>query len=187
MTEIQEPPNTGPAPRVRPGTHSGSEQLSAEVVPTPIGPLTVVVSDRGVRAVLWPGDDPGRVPLATATGPTDHPLLRQAVVELGEYFAGERTAFDVPLDPVGTDFQLAAWSVLRSIPYGETISYAQQADALGDRNKARAVGAANGRNPVSVIVPCHRVVATSGVLTGFAGGLEAKSWLLAHERHRRSG
>ncbi|MFZ9630225.1 MAG: methylated-DNA--[protein]-cysteine S-methyltransferase, partial [Ilumatobacteraceae bacterium] len=111
-----------------------------------------------------------------------HGIAGRAVVQLGEYFDGRRREFDVPLDPHGTDFQLAVWRVLRTIPYGTTMTYGEQARALGDANKARAVGAANGRNPISVIVPCHRVVGGNGSLTGFAGGLDAKSWLLAHER-----
>jgi methylated-DNA-[protein]-cysteine S-methyltransferase len=111
-------------------------------------------------------------------------LADDTVRQLREYFAGTRTEFDLPLDPIGTDFQRGAWTVLRSIPYGRTMSYGEQARAMGDANKARAVGAANGRNPISVIVPCHRVVATSGALTGFAGGLSSKEWLLRHEAAR---
>ncbi len=108
--------------------------------------------------------------------------LDQAADQLAQYFAGERTTFDVPLDPVGTDFQRGAWAVLAQIPYGQTMSYRAQAAVLGDPGKARAVGAANGRNPISIIVPCHRVVASSGALTGFAGGMDLKAWLLDHER-----
>lgn len=116
----------------------------------------------------------------------EHPLLDEAVRQLDEYFAGDRTEFDLPLDPAGTPFQRSVWSVLRQIPYGETISYGQQAGLLGDRNKSRAVGAANGKNPIAIVVPCHRVVGANGHLTGFAGGLENKAWLLDHERsHRR--
>ena len=108
--------------------------------------------------------------------------LDQAERELAEYFEGTRRSFDVALDPDGTPFQRSAWQVLRTIPYGATMSYGEQAAALGDPNRARAVGAANGRNPISIIVPCHRVVASSGALTGFAGGLDTKQWLLAHEQ-----
>jgi methylated-DNA-[protein]-cysteine S-methyltransferase len=104
------------------------------------------------------------------------------VRQLQEYFAGNRRDFDLPLDPVGTEFQQQVWHVLRTIPYGETISYGEQARRLGDVNKSRAVGAANGRNPISIIVPCHRVVGSTGKLTGFAGGLDTKAWLLQHER-----
>ncbi|MBK6764089.1 MAG: methylated-DNA--[protein]-cysteine S-methyltransferase [Micrococcales bacterium] len=146
---------------------------------SPIGTLTLVANDAGLRAVWWPDD-----PRATLTGEDDpdHPVLRQAVEELDEYFAGLRTTFDVPLDPVGTDFQLAAWDILRGIPYGRTITYGEQATRLGDPRKARAVGAANGRNPLSIVVPCHRVVGSTGTLTGFAGGIDTKQWLLDFER-----
>jgi methylated-DNA-[protein]-cysteine S-methyltransferase len=101
---------------------------------------------------------------------------------LEEYFAGTRQDFDLELDPAGTDFQLRVWRVLRGIPYGQTRSYGQQAAELGEPGAARAVGAANGRNPLSIVVPCHRVVAASGALTGFAGGITTKAWLLDHER-----
>ena len=147
---------------------------------SPVGVLTLVASDTGLRAVLWPGEHP---PTPVAEDPTD-PVLLAAVAQLDEYFDGRRTVFDLPLDPVGSHFQQQAWEVLRAIPYGSTISYAEQADRLGDRRKARAVGAANGRNPLPVVVPCHRVVASSGALTGFAGGVATKRWLLDFERGR---
>jgi methylated-DNA-[protein]-cysteine S-methyltransferase len=108
--------------------------------------------------------------------------LDRAAVQLGEYFAGTRRVFDLDLDPAGTDFQLRAWQALRGIPYGRTLSYGEQAAELGDPGAARAVGAANGRNPLSIVVPCHRVVAASGALTGFAGGIDTKKWLLDHEQ-----
>ena len=108
--------------------------------------------------------------------------LDRAEAQLAEYFAGTRRTFDLALDPAGTDFQLRAWNALRSIPFGQTISYGEQAAELGVPGSARAVGAANGRNPLSIVVPCHRVIAASGALTGFAGGLDTKAWLLEHER-----
>ncbi len=148
---------------------------------SPVGPLTIIATDAGVRAVLWPDDDPARVVVADATPDPGHPVLAAARRQLEEYFAGDRQDFDVPLDPVGTDFQREAWRALRTIPYGETVSYGQQAERMGDRRKARAVGAANGRNPISIIVPCHRVVGSNGSLTGFAGGVDTKEWLLRHE------
>ncbi|MGB3015575.1 MAG: methylated-DNA--[protein]-cysteine S-methyltransferase [Candidatus Nanopelagicales bacterium] len=147
--------------------------------PSPVGILTLVASDAGLQGVWWPDD--ARL-TQTGTLQPDHPVLAQATAELDEYFAGRRTTFDVPLDPSGTDFQRSAWDVLRTIPYAQTMTYAQQAAQLGDPAKARAVGAANGRNPISIIVPCHRVVGASGALTGFAGGLDAKQWLLQFER-----
>lgn len=146
--------------------------------PSPVGILTLVASDAGLQGVWWPDD--ARL-TQTGTLQPDHPVLAQATAELDEYFAGRRTTFDVPLDPSGTDFQRSAWDVLRTIPYAQTMTYAQQAAQLGDPAKARAVGAANGRNPISIIVPCHRVVGASGALTGFAGGLDAKQWLLQFE------
>jgi len=108
--------------------------------------------------------------------------LDQAQAQLAEYFAGTRRDFDLDLDPAGTAFQLRAWKALRTIPYGRTITYGEQAAQLGGPGAARAVGAANGRNPLSIVVPCHRVVAATGALTGFAGGLDIKAWLLDHER-----
>jgi len=152
--------------------------------PSPVGPLTIVASDLGVRAVLWPDDSDVRVPSANDPVPvdaSDHPVLAVVTAELDEYFAGGRQHFDVPLDPVGTDFQQAAWRALLTIPFGETVSYGEQAERMGDKRKARAVGAANGRNPISIVVPCHRVVGANGSLTGFAGGIDIKAWLLQHE------
>ena len=159
-----------------------SSNLFSTVFESPVGLLTIVAGDAGVRAVLWPDDDPKRVRPADTSDDPAHPVVAAVVVQLAEYFAGERTEFDVPLDPVGTEFQRSAWEALRTIPYGTTVSYGEQAERMGDRRKARAVGAANGRNPISIIVPCHRVVGASGALTGFAGGVGTKAWLLAHEQ-----
>lgn len=161
---------------------SAESKLYFSTMDTPVGVLTIVASDAGVRAVLWPDDDPQRVRLGDAVEQPHHSVVEETVRELGEYFAGDRQDFGLPLDPTGTDFQQAAWHALRLIPYGETVSYGEQAERMGDRRKARAVGAANGRNPISIIVPCHRVVGANGDLTGFAGGIESKSWLLEHER-----
>lgn len=158
-------------------------RLHTTTIESPVGQLRIVASGTGVRAVLWPTDDASRVPLPPDIEESDsHPILGRATRELSEYFAGERQRFEVALDPEGTDFQQRAWIALRAIPYGDTVSYGEQAERMGDKNKARAVGAANGRNPVSIIVPCHRVVGSNGSLTGFAGGIEAKRWLLAHEQ-----
>ncbi len=150
----------------------------------PVGTLTLVASEAGLQAVWWP-EDVRRGDIGAEQ--SDHPVLIRARRELDEYFAGQRTTFDVPLDPRGTDFQKAAWEVLRTIPYGTTWTYGEQARRLGDVNKARAVGAANGRNPLSIVVPCHRVVGTSGALTGFAGGLDTKQWLLEFETMQAAG
>lgn len=155
--------------------------LTMTTTDTPVGQLTLVASDKGLRAVLWPDDRPDRVRL-DETQPGDHPVLTAAVSQLDEYFAGSRRQFDLPLDPSGTEFQRSAWDVLRTIPYGETLSYGEQAARMGRPSAARAVGAANGANPLSIIVPCHRVVASNGKLTGFAGGLDTKALLLEHEQ-----
>jgi methylated-DNA-[protein]-cysteine S-methyltransferase len=163
------------------------DRLAYALVPSPVGVLTLAASATGLRYVLWPNDELTRVPDGVPDGDArDHPILAVAASQLDEYFAGERTEFDVPLEPRGTEFQLAAWRALCTIPYGETLSYGEQARRLGDVNKSRAVGAANGRNPLSIIVPCHRVVGSDGSLTGFGGGIEAKAWLLRHESNERS-
>jgi methylated-DNA-[protein]-cysteine S-methyltransferase len=147
---------------------------------TPVGDLTLIASDRGLRAIHWP-DSSASTDSREAVSAADHPILRQTIVQLDEYFAGTRRDFDIPLDLVGTPFQLAAWHALADIPYGETTSYGRQAGALGMPNAARAVGSANRVNPVCIVLPCHRVVGANGSLTGFAGGLERKRWLLDHE------
>ncbi len=151
-------------------------------VQSPVGLLTLVASEQGLAAVLWPDDPPGRVRLDLAEEAPDHPMIREAERQLAEYFAGRRIEFDLPLDPSGTPFQQKVWSALRSIPFGETRTYAEVATQIGHPGAARAGGAASGRNPLSIVAPCHRVVGTSGELTGFAGGLAVKARLLAFER-----
>ncbi len=158
--------------------------LAATTMPSPVGRLTLVASETGLRAVLWEKDRPGRVPLGDVAERASHPVLESAKSQLAAYFAGELREFEVPLDAVGTPFQMRVWAALRSIPFGETRSYGAIAAQLGDTKAVRAVGAANGRNPISIIVPCHRVIGASGSLTGFAGGLKAKSALLALEGAR---
>ena len=154
---------------------------------SPVGELRIIAGERGLRAVLWGAEDAARIASIDEADLVEErtPLLDRAVAQLQEYFAGTRREFDLPLDPLGTPFQQSAWLVLRTIPYGKTISYGQQALQLGDPNKARAVGAANGKNPLSIVVPCHRVIGSGGQLTGFAAGLDVKSWLLDHERQPR--
>ncbi|GAA0670280.1 methylated-DNA-[protein]-cysteine S-methyltransferase [Sphingomonas insulae] len=156
--------------------------LATTCIDSPVGRLTLVASDAGLVAVLWPGDDPSRVRLGVAARDDTHPVLIAAADQLHGYFAGERTRFDLPLDWRGTDFQKRVWAALLTIPYGETRSYGAVAQAIGAPTASRAVGAANGRNPISIIAPCHRVVGAGGRLTGFAGGLDAKATLLALER-----
>lgn len=168
-------------PWTEPGSH-----LVSRTVPSPVGDLRVLASATGIRAVLWPEEDGSRIARSLAgsgsAGSTAAGHAHRAARQLDEYFAGSRQQFDLELDLVGTAFQLAAWRALLRIPFGRTSSYRYQATELGDAAKARAVGAADGRNPISVIVPCHRVVATGGSLTGFAGGLGTKRWLLDHEQ-----
>jgi methylated-DNA-[protein]-cysteine S-methyltransferase len=145
------------------------------VIPSPIGPLTLVV-DGGAVTQLLMGETGNR-----EIGERDEALLPQAAAQLGEYFAGERHTFDLPLAPAGDDFKQRVWALLREIPYGETRSYGDLARALGDVGLSQAVGTANARNPIAIVVPCHRVIGSDGSLTGYAGGLERKRFLLALE------
>jgi methylated-DNA-[protein]-cysteine S-methyltransferase len=151
--------------------------IAARLVPSPIGPLTLVASDEALIGLYFPDRGP---PVPAADDPR-HPILAQAARELAAYFAGTLRAFTVPLAPEGTPFQQLAWRALRDIPYAETRTYGEQAARIGRPTASRAVGAANGANPISIIVPCHRVIGASGALTGFGGGLPTKQWLLAHE------
>jgi methylated-DNA-[protein]-cysteine S-methyltransferase len=150
-------------------------------VPTVLGKFKLIASDKGLAAILWENDKPARVRLGTLTEDKNHPILQQAERELVEYLAGKRKVFSLKLDPDGTPFQNEVWRALKAIPFGETCSYGAIAKQIGNVKAVRAVGAAIGRNPLSVMVPCHRVIGASGDLTGFAGGLEAKKFLLALE------
>jgi methylated-DNA-[protein]-cysteine S-methyltransferase len=134
-----------------------------------------------LAAVLWENDKPGRVRRDIAGEVDRHPVLLDAERQLAEYFAGHRKTFDLMLDFVGTDFQKKVWAALLTIPYGETRTYGQIARQIGSPNAMRAVGAANGRNPISIVAPCHRVIGSTGELTGFAGGVERKEHLLQLE------
>ena len=154
--------------------------LHYDHIDTPIGPLLLVGDGEGLVYIGLPRHG------AAQTAPDDakpgKSRLHAAARELGEYFAGTRQAFDVPLHPSGTPFQLEVWGALLAIPYGQTVSYADIARRIRRPRAVRAVGAANGANPLSIIVPCHRVIGSHGDLTGYGGGLPAKRWLLAHER-----
>lgn len=156
--------------------------LAHIIFPSPVGELTLVASDAGLVAILWEDDDPARVRLGARTTRSDHPILAAARAQLTDYFAGRLQTFTVPLDFRGTAFQRTIWAALLAIPFGETRSYGDIARAVGRPTASRAVGAANGRNPISIIAPCHRVVGANGALTGFAGGVETKRWLLDFER-----
>lgn len=146
-------------------------------IDSPVGRLTLLASSKGLHAISWPIDksDLGKVRKGS------HAVIDETARQLEEYFAGTRTTFDLPILWSGTPFQVRAWKELARIPYGETISYGEQARRMGDAKKARAVGMANGRNPISIVVPCHRVIGKSGDLTGFGGGLAQKAKLLEFE------
>jgi methylated-DNA-[protein]-cysteine S-methyltransferase len=155
-----------------------------KTITTPVGELKLVGSDRGLAAILWQNDKPGRVRLNIVARDDRHPVLLETQQQLGEYFAGRRQRFTVKLDFAGTDFQKQVWHALLAIPFGQTRSYGEIAAELGNPKAMRAVGAANGKNPISIIAPCHRVIGASGKLTGFAGGLETKAFLLDLESRK---
>jgi methylated-DNA-[protein]-cysteine S-methyltransferase len=159
-----------------------------DILESPIGAVYVGGSERGIHRVDFVNDtyeetrflerlerDSGSVPQE------DPQAARAAIEQLREYFAGERSEFDLPLAPGGTAFQQRVWQALRTIPYGTTTSYGAIARAIGRPTASRAVGMANGRNPIGIVVPCHRVVGSTGALTGYGGGIERKEWLIAHE------
>ena len=150
-------------------------------IESPVGKLKLVASSNAMVAVLWERERPNRVKLDTATLAPQHPILLETERQLVEYFSGGRTEFDLPLQPDGSEFQKKVWRALREIPFGQTRSYLDLARAIGSSKAARAVGTANSKNPLSIIVPCHRVVGSDGSLTGFAGGIETKAALLGLE------
>ena len=152
-----------------------------KTVDSPFGQLKLVASDKGLTAILWEKDDPRRVRLGPMQPDPDNKFLKETEQQLTAYFAGRLKKFTVRLDFKGTEFQKSVWAALLTIPFGETRSYGEIARQIGRPQASRAVGAANGRNPISIIAPCHRVVGASGKLTGFAGGLEAKDHLLKLE------
>ncbi len=158
--------------------------LFTTTIASPVGDLKLVASDAGLVAILWQDDDPDRVRLATLIEASDHPVLAETARQLGAYFAGTLERFDLPLDFRGTDFQKQVWAALLTIPFGETRSYGAIARQIGRPSASRAVGAANGRNPISIVAPCHRVIGSGGALTGFAGGIEVKRFLLELESPR---
>jgi methylated-DNA-[protein]-cysteine S-methyltransferase len=152
-----------------------------KVMNSPVGFLKLVATDKGLAAILWEKDNPKRVQLTPLSKNNDHPILLETERQLGEYFAGQRKRFSLKLDPVGTKFQNDVWDALSRIPFGETRSYGEIAKEIGRLKAVRAVGAANGKNPIAIVVPCHRVIGSNGKLTGFAGGLKTKEQLLTLE------
>lgn len=152
-----------------------------KMMKSPVGRLKLVAGDKGLAAILWENDDPKRVRISPLEEDEGHPVLLEAERQLNDYFAGKLEKFSLELDFVGTEFQKKVWRALIGIPLGETRSYGQIARQIGHPKAVRAVGAANGKNPISIIAPCHRVIGSDGKLTGFAGGLEAKAFLLGME------
>lgn len=152
-------------------------------VKAPFGTLTVVASGRGIRYCMFDNEShPKQLDVLNITDDATHEWIAPALQQLSEYLDGNRRTFDLALDLHGTDFQKDAWRALAHVPYGRTWSYAQQATSIGRPTATRAIGAANGRNPVAVILPCHRIIGANGALTGFGGGISVKQWLLDHER-----
>ncbi|WP_299538206.1 methylated-DNA--[protein]-cysteine S-methyltransferase [uncultured Streptomyces sp.] len=172
-------PRTDVAPTVAPPSTAPRTDVAHTVVDSPYGPLTLVATG-GVLSAVYMAEHRHRPPQETFGDPDERPFA-EAVRQLNAYFAGELREFDLPLHMAGTPFQRLVWEELRRIPYGTTRSYGELADRLGRPGASRAVGLANGRNPISIIVPCHRVIGASGSLTGYAGGLERKQRLLAFE------
>ncbi|MFG1809101.1 methylated-DNA--[protein]-cysteine S-methyltransferase [Streptomyces sp. NPDC049040] len=153
------------------------------ITDSPLGPLTLVTREGGLAGVYMTQQRhlPSRETFGPQVAVTEIPVLARAAEQLTAYFAGEVTAFDIDLSTSGTPFQCRVWAALRDIPYGETVSYGELASALGRPTASRAVGLANGKNPHSIIVPCHRVVGADGSMTGYGGGVERKRWLLSFE------
>jgi methylated-DNA-[protein]-cysteine S-methyltransferase len=164
-------------------TKKASIEMFRGTVKAPFGTLTVVASDKGVRFCMFANDaHPKSFDGLSIRDDPKHPMVKKAIDQLREYFAGTRKKFDLKLDLQGTEFQVDAWRSLAKVPYGKTASYAEQATSIGRPKAVRAIGGANGRNPVVVILPCHRIIGADGSLTGFGGGLPVKVWLLEHEQ-----
>jgi len=145
---------------------------------SPIGTLEITGDEDGISQVLFLDESP--------SVQESSPILDECVKQLGEYFESKRTEFELPLNPAGTEFQKSVWKELQNIPRGKTISYMDLAKRLGDPKVIRAAGTANGKNPIAIIIPCHRVIGADGSLTGYAGGLKRKQWLLEHESSQGS-
>lgn len=152
------------------------------IAPSPLGEMTLQANDEGILGI-WFTTQTTR-PDDLGQEDANHPVLGLALTQLDEYFSGKRTQFDLPIAAKGTAFQMQVWQALTTIPYGETWSYQELANAIGNPKAVRAVGLANGKNPVSIVVPCHRVIGKNGKLTGYAGGIERKRWLLERESNQ---
>jgi methylated-DNA-[protein]-cysteine S-methyltransferase len=166
-------------------SHVKEKDLRQMKIDTPIGQLTLVASAKGLRRVYFEElTDADVEDLEALVYDASYPTLESTARQIEEYFSGKRRSFDIPLDLVGTDFQIETWHALAKIEYGKTASYGQQAILVGRPRAVRAVGGANRCNPVPIVLPCHRIIGANGKLTGFAGGLETKRWLLEHESAR---
>lgn len=154
-----------------------STKINARYINSPIGVLKLEATDKALTAIKFSDDGQNAV---TQPEPASA-ILEKARSQLKEFFNGRRQEFDIPLAPEGTDFEQQVWNQLKNIPFGKSITYTQLAQKLGDSNKVRAVGRANGQNPLPIIIPCHRVIGANNKLTGYAGGVERKRWLLQHE------
>ncbi len=150
------------------------------VIETPLGKMRICEDGQGISAVEFCDE---AEEICGAGDKSENPLLRQCAKQLSEYFAGKRKKFGLPLSPSGTDFQKAVWKELENIPYGETATYGELAERIKNRKAARAVGMANHNNPISIIIPCHRCIGKDGSLTGYAGGLDKKAFLLELEKN----
>ncbi len=164
-------------------THTPPPTITTAVA-SPLGPLTLTASDGFLTGIIMDGQR--HAPPPSPDHRPDDQWFTDIAEQIDAYFAGDLSSFDVPLRMTGTEFQRRVWSELQAIPYGETVSYGELARALGSPGAVRAVGLANGRNPITIIVPCHRVIGADGSLTGYGGGLERKAWLLDHEAAHRS-
>jgi methylated-DNA-[protein]-cysteine S-methyltransferase len=152
-------------------------------ISSPVGPLEIRGSDSGIHAIQFISDQVASM-IGTNNTPSSVPAaLGKCAEQLTEYFSGTRTTFDLPLAPEGTVFQKCVWQELQHIAFGETLSYLALAERLGDAKAVRAAGGANGKNPIAIVIPCHRVIGASGKLVGYSGGMENKVWLLRHEQH----
>jgi len=173
--------------RLRCAATLGEPVTIYRIISSAVGPLLLTADDSGLTRVWFDMGERSQtprvhwIPIENAAGSAPARTIERAHEQLDEYFAGHRTQFDLPLSPEGTEFQRRVWDALARIPYGTTISYLDLAEAVGDRRAVRAVGGANGRNPLPIVLPCHRVIGADGSLTGFGGGIERKRWLLEHE------
>jgi methylated-DNA-[protein]-cysteine S-methyltransferase len=160
-------------------------KCKTRTIASPVGRLLLAATDKGVAALAWSPEHLENLGLRGEKADASHPVLDEAERQLGEYFRGERTRFDLKYELSGTEFQVKVWNALKTIPYGQTWSYRELAVKVGNPEAVRAVGTANGRNPISIFIPCHRVVRLNGEMGGYAGGIDIKSFLLDLERKRR--